>query len=364
MPATSDGTRQFANRFKDSVAAGYFSEQQGLTMSSIGVGTYLGNADAETDENYRSAIRRAVELGVNVIDSAINYRQQRSERVIGQVIRDLVAAGTMARDELIIATKAGYLAIDAATPADAQKYFHERFVKPGIAASADLVAGCHCMTPRYLEHELGESLRNLGIECIDIFYIHNPETQLSEVERDEFYDRLRVAFRYLESATKSGKIQMYGLATWNAFRVPGGSQDFISIEEVLKCARDAGGDSHHMRAVQFPYNLAMTEAYSRFNQSLGAESMPMLDLCRKTGLTALASASLYQGRLTRNLPEYLSKRLPGCETDAQRAIQFVRSTPGIAAALIGMAAIEHVKENLFVRQVPPARDVIPKMYDA
>jgi aryl-alcohol dehydrogenase-like predicted oxidoreductase len=237
-------------------------------------------------------------------------------------------------------------------------------VTPGIVGPRDLVAGCHCMTPRYLEHQIDLSLRNLAIDSIDIFYIHNPETQLSEIDHAEFYDRLRVAFGYLEGAVSSGKIRMYGVATWNAFRVPATSPDFVSIEKVIKCASDVAGDGHHFRVVQLPYNLAMTEAYSRFNQVLAGESFPMLDVCRKLGLTVMASSSIYQSQLTRNLPEYISKKLPGLNTDAQRAIQFVRSTPGVSIALVGMSKAEHVEENLLVRTVSPAFEVIPKMFDA
>ncbi len=364
MPATTEGTKRYAERFEASAAKGYFSEQQGLTMSSVGLGTYLGKPDAETDESYRAAVVRAVELGVNVIDSAINYRFQRSERAIGQALRDLAAAGKASRDELVIATKAGYIAFDTDQPANPQQYFTETFVKTGVATPDDLVAGCHCMTPGFLEHQINLSLGNLGIDSLDVFYIHNPETQLSEIDRGEFYKKLRTAFKFLETAVSSGKIGMYGLATWNAFRVPGTSPDFISIEDVIQCARDVAGGGHHFRVVQLPFNLAMTEAYSRFNQRIGETSLPMIEVCQKLGLTVMASASLYQSQLTRNLPEYTHKKLPGLNTDTQRAIQFVRSTPGVSVALVGMSKVVHVEENLFVRTVPAAPGVVPKMFDA
>ena len=118
MPATPEGTLRYADRLKGRVAPGHFHEAQGLMMSSIGLGTYLGEPDAATDEAYRASVVRAVELGVNVIDTAINYRFQRSERSIGQALRDLASSGKARRDELIIATKAGYLTFDGAVPED------------------------------------------------------------------------------------------------------------------------------------------------------------------------------------------------------------------------------------------------------
>ena len=92
-------------------------------MSSIGLGTYLGNADAATDENYRKAIVRSVEKGVNVFDTAINYRFQRSERSIGQALRDLTESGRAARDEIVIATKAGFISFDGEMPRNPREYF-------------------------------------------------------------------------------------------------------------------------------------------------------------------------------------------------------------------------------------------------
>src|SRR5678815_4235585 len=146
MGATLDATRRFADRFKELADAGHFREQHGLVLSSIGVGTYLGEADNETDENYRRAIYRAVELGANVVDTAINYRFQRSERAIAQAIRDLESSGKARRDELIISTKAGYLAFDGNYPTNPREYFVQTFVMPGIVGPHDIVAGSHCIT--------------------------------------------------------------------------------------------------------------------------------------------------------------------------------------------------------------------------
>ena len=349
---------------KPVTATGHFREQQGLTMSSIGLGTYLGNADAATDENYRKAIVRSVEKGVNVFDTAINYRFQRGERSIGQALRDLTESGRATRDEIVIATKAGFISFDGEMPRNPREYFMQNFVHPGIIGSADVVAGSHCMTPRYLEHQIDQSLRNLGVNTIEIFYIHNPETQLSEIEHDEFYKRLRLAFGFLEGAVSSGKIRMYGTATWNAYRVAPGSADFMSIENVVQCARDVAGDNHHFRVVQLPYNLAMTEAFSLANQTLNGKLLTMLDASGELGLTVMASASLCQNRLSRNQRMFLSEHMPGLSTDSQRAIQFVRSTPGIAVSLVGMSQVAHVDENLAVAAVPPALEKIAELFNA
>jgi aryl-alcohol dehydrogenase-like predicted oxidoreductase len=333
-------------------------------ISSIGLGTYLGYLDDATDENYRRAIVRAVQLGSNVIDTAINYRFQRSERAIGKALHDLASAGTATRDEIMVATKAGYLTFDGGQPEDPREYFEDEYLRPGIVGPNDIVAESHCMTPRYLENQIDRSLRNLGVHTIDIFYVHNPETQLSEIAPADFYKRLRVAFGYLETAVRSGKINHYGVATWNAFRANPGAEDYVSLEAAVQCARDVAGEDHHFRFAQLPFNLAMPEAWNRVNQEVEGRATTMLEAARMLNVTVMASASLFQRRLSQGLPVVIRDHLPGLRTDSQRAIQFVRSTGGIAVSLVGMSRVEHVQENLEVAAVPPVPEAIFQLFDA
>lgn len=353
--ATAEGTARYRHRFADRVAPGHFRQERGLWFSSIGLGTYLGGYDDETDARYRQAIIRAVELGCNVIDTAINYRFQRSERAIGQALRMLFGADRAARDELIIATKGGYIPFDGAPPVDTARYMKETFFDPGIITPADLTGGgWHCMTPRYLEHQLETSLDNLGLECIDIYYVHNPEQQLGEIPRAAFAERLRAAFEFLEAKVAEGKIRLYGVATWNGFRQPPEAPDYLSLRDLVDLARDIAGIDHHFRVIQLPYNLGMLEALGRRNQPYDGEMLSTLEAAARLGIIVMTSASILQSRLARGLPAFVAECLSGLDTDAQRAIQFVRSTPGVTTALVGMSQVAHVEENLETAQIPPA----------
>src|ERR1044072_1363040 len=183
-----------------------------LVLSSIGIGTYLGNADEATDQSYTRAIVRAVQLGVNVIDTAANYCFQRNERSIGEALKILANEHGVAREQLFICTKGGYLPFDGAPPRNVAQYVHETFVKPGIASFEDFFRGGHCMTPAYLQNQLDQSLKNMGIEYVDVYYIHNPESQLPHVSEEEFYARLKRAFERLEENRRQGKLAPYGVA--------------------------------------------------------------------------------------------------------------------------------------------------------
>jgi aryl-alcohol dehydrogenase-like predicted oxidoreductase len=190
---------------------------------------------------------------------------------------------------------------------------------------------------------------------VDIYYLHNPETQLQEVSRDQFSLRVRTAFATLEEAAGRGMMQMYGAATWNGFRQPPTARDYLSLSELVALAREVGGPDHHFRVIQLPHNLGMPEALTRANQQVEGEWVPTLEAASRLGILAMASASLLQGQVTRHLPPLVGEALCGLDTDAQRAIQFVRSTPGLGVALVGMKQVAHVEENLATVGVPPVR---------
>lgn len=348
--ATRQGTARYGDRFASQMP-GHFRDINGLWLSSIGLGTYLGEPTADCDSRYRAAILRALQGGINVLDTAVNYRHQRSERAIASALSSAMACGTLQRDEVFVATKGGFLTFDSDEPDNPSVYFEEKFIQTGLIRPEEVTAGCHVMSPRYLENQIEVSRNNLGVETLDLYYVHNPETQLAEVSHQEFYRRLKAAFAALEKAVSEGKIRAYGTATWNAYRVGAGSPEALSLADVLRAAEEVGGKGHHFCAIQLPFNLAMPEALTASTQPMEGGHVPLLQVARANGLMVFASASLLESQLSKGLPADIQKWFPGLVTDAQRAIQFVRSTPGITTALVGMGRLEHVEENLATASV-------------
>ena len=320
--ATPSGSARYTSRFAGN---SFYRKAAGLNVSSLGLGTYLGGLDERVDQAYAGAVATAVCGGINFLDSAINYRHQRSERSIGAALESLFASGKFQRDEIVVCTKAGFLTPGA--------------VDAGTLRDGDVVGGMHSMAPDFLADQIDRSRANLGLETLDVFYLHNPETQLGHVSREAFESRIRAAFARLEQIVKQGKIGWYGAATWEGFRKKSGG---LGLPRLAEIAREEGGADHHFRFIQAPFNLAMTEL----------ATVGVLDEAREAGVTVVASASLLQAKLARGLPDSVAEQIPGLHTDAQRAIQFVRSTPGITVALVGMSDAAHVRENLFVSQVP------------
>ena len=349
--ATAEGTARYRDRFSAD-RPGHFRQVQGLWLSSIGLGTYRGDTTDVVDEFYTQAIGRAVELGCNIIDTAINYRHQRSERAVGKALKRLLKQHTIERDEIVIATKGGSLPFDQNLPPDRDRYIRETFVNTGLATSEEII-GENCLAPRFLRAMIEQSLHNLGIRCIDIYYLHNPESQLSLVGRAEFRERLRAAFDALEAAADEGLIRYYGLTTWNGFRVAPTAPDYLSLADVNALARKAHGMKHRCRFVQLPLNLALPEAVTLHNQVVSHEKMPVLEAAARYGLAVIGSASLSQARLIEQLAEPVRAKFNRLSTDAQRCLQFARSTPGVTTALAGMSRVAHVEENLATACVAP-----------
>jgi aryl-alcohol dehydrogenase-like predicted oxidoreductase len=350
--ATLEGTTKYAEKFRGHAAEGHYREVQGLVLSSLGVGTYLGQPNETTDAGYAAALVAAVESGINVIDTAINYRLQRSERSVGTALKVLAHKG-FTRDEIVVCTKGGYLTPDGTMPDDPNRYFFEEYIQKGVFTAKDIAAGCHCMTPAYLQNQLARSLKNLGLDCIDVYYLHNPETQLAELARPDFLKRVREAFVFLESTAARGHIQFYGMATWNGFRQAKSARDAMQLSELVAIAKEIAGDKHRFRFVQLPFNLAMTEALTLGNQDVAGNEKTIMEAASELGITLVGSASLLQGQVAQNLPAFVAEAF-GLDSDAERALQFARSAPGITTALVGMSRTAHVEANAKLLTAPPA----------
>jgi aryl-alcohol dehydrogenase-like predicted oxidoreductase len=363
--ATAEGTLRYAGRFLPGAtvsqgetsapraAGAHFRSALGLTLSSIGCGTYLGELSDSADDRYRAALAQAVRCGCNVFDTAVNYRAQRSEIALGRALADLLAGGEFSRAEIVVASKGGFIPYRLARPADPMQYVYENFIATGVADPDDLAGGIHCMAPAYLSQQITWSLRNLGLSALDIYYVHNPETQLAFVDRTTFRKRLQLAFARLEEEVAAGRIGFYGVATWEGLRRPPMSAGYMSLEIMVRLAAEVAGSGHHLRVIQLPVSVATPEGMVFRNQAVGDRLLPVLEAARDLGLAVISSASIGQAQIKGRLESLLADAYPMLETSAQRALQFTRSLPGVATALVGMSRIAHVLDNMALAAHPP-----------
>ena len=353
--ASSEGTKKFRdNAIKKGKSYLHFKEFDDLILSSIGMGTYLGDLSKEDDIDIENALYESVKShAINVIDSAINYRAMKSEKSIGRSITRLVNDGIISRDEIFVSTKNGYITNDGDYPMlDVWEYIQRMYISTGIIKAEDISSGYNVLNPAYIEKCIERSRFNLKLDTLDLIYIHNAfESWNQDVSKNKFFDMLSKVFEVYEKFRSKNKIRYYGMATWTCFRVGEENKEYLSLDEVYNIAKSIGGINHGFRFIQLPYNLAYSEALFLKNQNVGNEKkLTILEAAKKLKIGVFSSVPLLQGKLIQTkIPDY-SETL----TDPiMKLLQIIRSSPSIIAPLIGQKKMDHVNKNNKISEIPP-----------
>ena len=345
--ATLEGTKKFATIYGK--IPDNYKITQNLALSNVGIGTYLGNPDNQTDLLVIDAVKKSILGGINVIDTAINYRAQKAERAVGKALSDLIHKGKIERNQVFISTKNGYVTNDGDIKEDFWAYVQREYAKPGIIGANDISSGYHCMTIPYLEDQLNRSLKNLGLECVDLIYLHNAvEGQIQDISKEQFMKNLKNVIQFYEQKRKEGKIRYYGLATWECFRVPKDNPQYLSISDVLQIAQQVGGENHGFRFIQLPYNLYLDQALMLKNQHVNGNDVSIFDAAQICDIGIFTSVPLMQGKLLGPgvVPDFINLK------PSLKCLQFIRSTPGVLAPLVGQKTPTHVDENIEIMTIP------------
>ena len=345
--ATSEGTKRFAQN--SGVNQSNFKEFANLTLSNVGIGTYLGDPDSKTDELVTNAVKQSITSGINVVDTAINYRSQKAERSVGKAISELIQEEKISRDQIFLSTKNGYVTNDADVKLGFWEYVKEEYSQKGVIKEGDVTSGYHCMTTTYLSDQLDRSLKNLDLECIDLMYLHNAvEGQIKDVPKDKFLENLKSVFELYEQKRDEGKIKFYGMATWECFRVSNENPQYLSLEETVNMAKSVGGENHGFKFIQLPFNMHYDQALLGKTQTIGNGSVSVLEAATRLEIGVFTSVPFMQGRLLQPgaMPEFSDLK------PSMSALQFIRSSPGVIAPLVGQKSTEHVSENLEIMKIP------------
>jgi aryl-alcohol dehydrogenase-like predicted oxidoreductase len=355
--ATKEGTfsylKKFGNYSKD-----FYRFNGELFFPSLGIGTYKAEPYKEDNYiiNYAEAIKMALRHGINFIDTAINYRYQMSEREIAEALNEMFKEGDIKREEVIIASKAGFIPLDFPFPENPYGWIQETIIAPGLASKDEIIIDQHCMSPDYLRWSCEQSLRNLEIDTIDIFFLHNPETQLGYIDQETFYSRIKEAFKVFEELRREKKIVDYGIAAWNGFLYEADHTEYISLAKVVEVARSVGGENHGFKYIQSPFNLAKPHAYGYANQQTeDGLFYPLMHACSSYGLTYIGSSPLLQKNLFKRAfsPNVAELMNTGELNDIASALQFARSAGGICA-VFGAVDPAHVIDNAVLAYLPEA----------
>jgi aryl-alcohol dehydrogenase-like predicted oxidoreductase len=293
-----------------------------MRVSEISLGTWAfgdGWGTVSEDDAY-AALNRAIDLGVNFLDTADVYGDGRSEKLIGRLLED------RPQDEILVATKAGRR-LDPHTP---EGYNHDN-----------------------LSAFVERSLENLGVEALDLLQLHCPPTEAySQDSTFEALDRLQEAGRirnYGVSVEKVEEARMAldypGVATvqiiFNIFRQKPAEEFFPLAEErnvgiLARVPLASGLLSGKMRS-----DRAFAEDDHRnFNREGQAfdkgETFSGVDF--ETGLLAA---------------EELKELVPEGHTLAQFALRWILMHPAVSCAIPGGKNQEQVEDNVAAADMAP-----------
>jgi aryl-alcohol dehydrogenase-like predicted oxidoreductase len=355
--ATDSGTKRYMEyAIQRGKPSNHFRLFDGLYLSSIGMGTYLGELSTEDDNAMENAVYESIKSGaINVIDTAINYRAMKSEKSIGRALLRLRKEGVISRDQVFICTKNGYITNDGDYPSiDVMEYMQRMFISTGIIKPDEISSGYNVLNPNYIERCIEKSLTNMHLSAIDLVYIHNAfESWHEDIKREEFMQMLSRVFEVYERYRSINKIRYYGMATWTCFRVPPDNKEYLSLEEVVNLAKKVGGKQHGFRFIQLPYNLAYSEALLLKGQNVGTEkNLTILEAAEKLNIKVFTSIPLFQSRLLRaQIPDYM-----GLTDQVTKLVQVIRSSPSVIAPLIGYKKPQHIEQNLKIANIPPLNE--------
>lgn len=360
--ATPQGTGQYADRHQELSYAALGAT--GLSVSAAGFGSYRIDASSSAHEQ---ALLYALRSGVNLIDTSANYTDGGSERLIGQVLGKLAAAGEIERDQVVVVSKAGYLQGENYQLSQARKAAGRPFAELVLAGQGLE----HCIHPEFLEDQITRSLARLNLQTLDCCLLHNPEYYLTTAKaegvpatqaRAEYYRRIRQAFLHLEKETVAGRIASYGISS-NTFPGMAADYNFTSLTAVWDIACEIS-PAHHFRVIEFPMNLLETGAVLRQNQPTGQSLLEFageknLGVLINRPLNAIVGERLVrlaenhysgdgalQARRFRDKVAEIDAEWGEAESLSQIALRAIRSTSGISSVLMGMRAKTYVDDVL------------------
>ncbi len=302
--ASPEGTARYAARIMSQSSHDSHMERgygrfgnRGLTTSRLGFGTY--RVDTREPE-HRDAFKKALREGVNLIDTSTNYMEGDSERLVGSVLRELIKGGDLAREEVIVVSKIGYVQGENLKQAEAREQAGRPY--PDMVKYGEGI--WHCIHPEYLADQLSLSLDRLGLATLDVCLLHNPEYFLSEaahhsdgnleVARDAFYRRIEQAFTFFESQVSAGRIRYYGVSSNTVTAAPSDAEA-TSLSRMCDAARIAaasqGMEQHHFAVLQCPMNLYETGALVMPNTGADQHET-VLEVAQREGIAVLVNRPL------------------------------------------------------------------------
>ena len=295
--ATKQKTKLFSDNFTSCSPDFYSLDHNNLTLSSIGVGMYKGDNSLAGDKSWEQSLIESIKSGINVFDTAIRYRNQRSEKILGKVLTNLISAKKLKREEVFICTKGGLIGIPVG-------YIEEEYIQDIVLGKwkirrNEIYKNIHCLSLSFLKKQFAISLENLNLSTFDCYFLHNPELAIGIKNKKEFYILLKNIFTWLEDEREKGRLNYYGIASWNGFRRRKNSRLFLDIDKIIKIAERVGGVDHGLRYIEAPLSIGMPYLAncSSVSEKINLQNINFINYLNEKGINLFTSASTYEGKI-------------------------------------------------------------------
>lgn len=306
-------------------------------VCKLGIGLYQGEESDLVDARLFEIMEHALAMGINVVDCAPSYRNLRSEKVLGAIVR------RYPNQNFFISTKGGFVPFDFSQLVEAEDEFVQNLFNKGLIRP-ELFDKDYFQTFdwRFLDYLLANTLQTISRDYVDVYYLHNPEYFLAKVGRQRFIKVMKDVFVWLKNRIEIGQIKAFGIASWHGF-FNDSEETTLQLLDFVQLS-DEVGIRAYFQFVQVPFNFSQTKALFNKSQVTPTGKVPLVRLIQEERLTLHSSAPLGQGKL----PAYsFPKEIRAIYSDmksSQISLSFVLSAPGISCTLLGTTSLDHFKE--------------------
>ncbi|MGE0821832.1 MAG: aldo/keto reductase [Candidatus Binatia bacterium] len=280
----------------------------GLRVSDVGFGAMTIGGEifgATDDQESLRALHRALDLGMNFIDTADAYGRGHSETLLAQVLKTR-------RNEVVLATKGG----------------NQFTIRQGLRN----------FDPDYITSALDNSLKRLQIDTIDLYQLHNPSPEV--MRRGEIFERL-------DQCKRQGKIRFYGVSLEKTedgvVAIATGKPDTLQV--VYNILHQDPED--HLFPLAQQHNIGILARVPLERGVLAGRFKTPDEFYQKDWRTGVfAESELAQVQAAVSKLAFLVKG--DVANLAQAALRFVLSHPAVSTVIPGIRTVRQVEDNLAI----------------
>lgn len=311
--ATNDSTKNFLENKK--IDKSNIRAMEDLYISSLGFGSNKPTFPRFKEEYkgmFRNSIEKYILCGGNMFDVGLDtaYMGGWSEFILGNVIFEMTCSNILKREEIVIISKFPSLS--------------ENF-----------------------QFSFEQSLRNLNLENIDIYLVHDHEKIFTHFNYEESKKITEKMIIFLEEKRKSGKIRFYGISIGDYYLVSK-KRLYGNLEEIYSISEKLFGKDNGFKIIELPLNPIRPEGLLIKDQEFENKLLSLMEISAELGLNIILTETLSRGS---PLNHSLFDKIPG-NNIFQKQLILMKSLNHVKSVLFGSINLQHIENNMKILKMP------------